>query len=281
MESFFVLVECWTTNVSIDRKRPLINSLIAPRSILSMDYYSFFLSSQSDTLLAHFSIAHRHPTHKMFAQFTAFLLPHSHSIGRVLVQVQVQAVDAAVAVPHEYFPFKGGDPVSWRAWATKVTRDHHKRLRDGGSHATYTSIEVVGSRRLSPAISANALWERPLGPRIMWSLWRTAFLLLCTWFWSVFRVGPMPPRLPPLRLWPMPNPGRWCWFPSRLVSTHQRSTRTLVLRFLFSRLQSRKGRARPRRGAKAPRGPLKAPRVGRKVMARVSSGCTIRRAGPG
>ena len=26
----------------------------------------------------------------MFAQFTAFLLPHSHSIGRVLVQVQVQ-----------------------------------------------------------------------------------------------------------------------------------------------------------------------------------------------
>jgi hypothetical protein len=33
MEGFFVLVECWTTNVSIDRKRPLINSLIAPRSI--------------------------------------------------------------------------------------------------------------------------------------------------------------------------------------------------------------------------------------------------------
>jgi hypothetical protein len=42
-------------------------------------------------LLAHFPTrTHRHPTNKMFTQFTAFLLPHSHRIGRVLVQVQVQ-----------------------------------------------------------------------------------------------------------------------------------------------------------------------------------------------
>jgi hypothetical protein len=71
-----------------------------------------------------------------------------------------------VAVPYDYFPLNGGDPVSWRAWATKITRDHHKRLRDGGSHATYTTLEVDtirnGLRRFSEAFTRDQR-ERAVG----------------------------------------------------------------------------------------------------------------------
>jgi len=49
------------------------------------------------------------------------------------------------------------DPVSWRAWANRVTREHQRRLSDASEHVLYTSDDVDtlrnGLRRFSEAFT--------------------------------------------------------------------------------------------------------------------------------
>ena len=63
---------------------------------------------------------------------------------------------------YEFFPVDSDDPVSWRVWANKVTREHQRRLSDGASHAIYTSDDVDtlrnGLRRFAEAFVRE---ERP------------------------------------------------------------------------------------------------------------------------
>ena len=67
----------------------------------------------------------------------------------------VRAVDAAAGVQYEFFPVDSDEPVSWRVWANKVTREHQRRISDGAAHAIYTPDDVDilrnGLRRFAEA----------------------------------------------------------------------------------------------------------------------------------